>query len=414
MSETSTKGTAFPAIRARMGDWWYYSTTMTFTEVAHWVKNVGDIHEPRELKTWIQRELREKRTREIAHYLISQKQRFFNAIVVGIYGGEPEWLPIEVGESLTVKDVTLEERHLHAFGFIHLTGSEQVFAIDGQHRVEGIKQALKDEAKLGTDEQAVIFVAHKTTDAGRERTRRLFSTLNKYAKPVSQSELIALSEDDAFAKATRRLIDEYPGLGIEFVPLLPSANIPSLEKTCLTTVVGLYDLTKILAPARIRKERKKHEVGPPMESVVEEVFRESEAFWNGLKQHVSEIRKVCASKASEQLAAQYRHEDGGHLLFRPVGMKAFARAMRVLMDRGQKASVAVQKLVKVPLTLSDPLWRDVLWRPETKTMVNKFVRLAQNVFLHEAGEKPDAPRYDVRKEFSRITGREFPRRRQRI
>lgn len=408
MSPNLTKACAFPAIRSRMGDWWYYSTTMTFDEVACWVKRVEEIHESRELKTWIQRELRDERTLQIAQYLTSQKQHFFNAIVVGIYGGEPEWLPIEVGESLTVKEVKLTERLRTSFGFIHFSGGEQIFAIDGQHRVEGIKAALKNGAKLGADEQSVIFVAHKTTAVGRQRTRRLFSTLNKYAKPVSQSEIIALSEDDAFAIVTRQLIDEYPGLGIEFVPLLPSANIPSNEKACLTTVVGLYELTKIVAPVKIRKEKKKHEVGPPKEHVVEDVYNESELFWNALKKRVSEIREVCISDPKDQIAGKYRHKDGGHVLFRPVGMKAFARAARIIMDRGATADEAVKKLLLAPMDLSSALWRDVLWRNETKTMVNKFGRLALNSFLHAADEKSDAKNYNVRAEFKRITGRVFP------
>jgi len=43
--------------------------------------------------------------------------------------------------------------------------------------------------------------------------RRIVTTLNKYARPVSQAGLIALNDDDAFAIVTRRLIDEVPGTG---------------------------------------------------------------------------------------------------------------------------------------------------------------------------------------------------------
>ena len=50
---------------------------------------------------------------------------------IGIYSGEPEWLPVEVGESLTVEGVTLDHRRMHASGFIHQAGSEQIFAIPG-------------------------------------------------------------------------------------------------------------------------------------------------------------------------------------------------------------------------------------------------------------------------------------------
>jgi DNA sulfur modification protein DndB len=284
-----------------------------------------------------------------------------------------------------------------------------MFAVDGQHRVEGIKEAVRERPGLGAEEQAVIFVAHKTSPEGRQRTRRLFSTLNKYAKPVSQSELVALSEDDAFAIVTRRLIDEHPGLGPEFVPLLPSVNIPLGEKKCLTSVVGLYELTKLVAPPEIRKDKKKHETGPPSSDVVAAIWRESESFWKALQRHVSPIREVCTSDPSLELAGQYRHADGGYLLFRPVGLRAFAKAARVLMDRGESADKAVTRLAKLNLQLDHSLWRDVIWRPETKTVLHKYVRLAQNILLHEAGVKPDSKNYSVLDEYKRITGRAYPK-----
>ena len=43
-----------------------------------------------------------------------------------------------------------------------------------------------------------------------ERTRRLFTTLNRYAKPVKKSEIIALDEDDIIAIITRELVEKYP------------------------------------------------------------------------------------------------------------------------------------------------------------------------------------------------------------
>lgn len=39
------------------------------------------------------------------------------------------------------------------------------------------------------------------------RTRRLFTSLNKKAKPVDKSAVIALDEDDLAAYATRALVE---------------------------------------------------------------------------------------------------------------------------------------------------------------------------------------------------------------
>ncbi len=362
-----------PALRAKMGDRWYYTATMTFGEVAASVQRVNDIHEKAELKTWIQRQLRPERTQQIVDYLRSQKERFFNSLVLGIYEGDPEWSSVAIHENFKLKGHTLNERETNAFGYVHLSGEESIFAIDGQHRVEGIRAALITEPKLIDEEQTVIFIAHKATNEGRERTRRLFSTLNGYARPVPESELIALSEDDSFAIATRLLIDEYPGLNLRFVPLLPSANIPTQEKTCVTTVVSLYHLTQFLAPPDIRKEKNKIKIGPSKKQTVDAIFDSTSQFWDAVKANVPPIRKVLASNPNNSLASRFRTDDGGNILFRTVGLTAFARAARALMDKGRTAEQAATTLVsKVPLELDADVWQGVLWKPETKTMLHKY------------------------------------------
>lgn len=383
-----------PALRAKFGDWWYYVTTMTFAQVSGAIRPVNEIHEKKELTTWIQREIKPERKQEIADYLTKQPQRFFNALVVGIYGGEPAWFPVAVGDSPNLKEIKVEERERTAFGLLSLAGTEDIFAIDGQHRVEGIKLALTENPDLADEEQCVIFVAHHTTAVGRERTRRLFSTLNKYAKPVSKAELIALSEDDSFAIVTRRFIDGYEGLSANFVPFTKTAAIPNGDDTSVTTVVALYDLVREISFPAGHKGRKAAEVGPPQTEKVEEIYRQSAAFWDALKANVSEIKKVCASKPEDKLVARYRTSEGGHVLFRPAGMHAFVRATRIMVDRGVPLPQAVKRLSAAPMKLADAPWKDVLWKASTKTMLVKNSKLALNLFLHCAGEKPEK-RYDL-------------------
>jgi DNA sulfur modification protein DndB len=394
----------FPALRAKMGDRWYYVTTLTLGQVAQWIKPVDDIHERRELKTWIQRVLRPERKEEIANYLLNQDQRFFNAVVAGIYRGEPEWFPVEVGKSVTRKDIQLGERQATAFGLLRLSGAEDVFAIDGQHRVEGIREALLRSEALKDEELTVIFVAHKTTDRGRERTRRLFTTLNKYAKPVSQAELIALNDDDAFAIVTRRLIDSYPGLSGEFVPLAPTANIPAGNQSCITTVIALYELVKAISLESGSRERKSLQAGPPKWRRIDQLYKTAELFWDALKAHVRPVRKVCASSPREHLAARYRTERGGHVLFRPVGLQAFARAARVLIDRNHSPESAVAELATVPLQLTDRPWAGVLWNASTKTMVVKYKKLAMNLFLHLTHNNPSPESFNTLGTYREVIG----------
>jgi DNA sulfur modification protein DndB len=202
---TYTKKTSFPALRARTGDRAYYICLMTFSDIKDWIKPVNEIHEKKEMKSWLQRELTPKRIDQISNYLLTQPQRFFNAIVAGIFMGKPDWFPITLEEDFPFESLELEDSSPNAFGFVKLTGSEDIFAIDGQHRVEGIKHAVSLNSELGKEQQCVMFVSHRTDDEGHKRTRRLFSTLNRYAKPVSRGDIVALSEDDAFAIVTRKL-----------------------------------------------------------------------------------------------------------------------------------------------------------------------------------------------------------------
>ena len=99
-----------PALRAKFGDWWYYVTTMTFSQVGEAIQPVDEIHEKKELTTWIQREIQPERRQQIATYLTDQPQRFFNALVVGIYGGEPAWFPVTVGNSPNLKEIEVTAR----------------------------------------------------------------------------------------------------------------------------------------------------------------------------------------------------------------------------------------------------------------------------------------------------------------
>ena len=394
----------FPALRARMGDRWYYATTMTFAEAAKWIHPIGESHEPVELKNWLQRNVREERIAQISTYLRTRPQRFFNSVVVGIYGGEPEWLPVTIENAGRVQEIELGERQSTAYGIISISGNEHIFAIDGQHRIEGIRESLKQGEELAQEELSVIFVSHKLDDEGRERTRRLFTTLNKYARPVSQAEQIALNDDDSFAIVTRRLIDEQPGLSSHFIPLNQAANLLPGDEIGITTVIGLYEVVKAIAlPARSR-DKKALEEGPSDPERVEEIYSLAVRFWEALKDNIPPLYEAMTSDPSDKIAGKYRTQDGGNLLFRPAGLSTFSKATRVMIDRGETIANAVALLSSTSLELNDEPWRGVLWNPATKTMILKYRKLSMNLLLRSAGQAPSPQRYDTTFEYRRALG----------
>jgi DNA sulfur modification protein DndB len=407
---TKSANSLFPSLRAIMGDWVYYVTTMTLSDISARIKPVEKIKEKEDLRKWLQRKLTKKRRQEISQYLLTQPQHFFNAIVAGIFMGEPEWYPVTVGESPTLDEIELDERTQTAFGLLRLSGEEEIFAIDGQHRVEGIKVAVHERAKIGSDEQCVIFVAHRATEDGRERTRRLFSTLNRYAKPVSKGEIIALSEDDAFAIVTRRLIYSYPPLSIRkgFVKFTTTTNIPPDNKTAITTALALYDMVQIMAVPKGSHDRAKLKIGPADSNKVQEIFEGHRNFWKALRKYIPEIEEVTDSKPQQRLASRYRTEEGGHLLFRPFGQKAFASAVRIMMDRGVSLSSAVHELSRTPLDLRSDPWPGILWNPIANKVIWGNDTLAQNLFLYMVGQelppKSKNSPYNIAEEYRKALG----------
>ena len=87
-----------PVIRGHVGDWRYYTGVMKFKEIEEIVTpSVDEFCNPSCLNDLLQRQLTEN-YKSIVKYLLSEKQRFFNAIVLAIYDGDPKWLEIEFGE----------------------------------------------------------------------------------------------------------------------------------------------------------------------------------------------------------------------------------------------------------------------------------------------------------------------------
>ena len=80
-----------PAIRATIGDWVYYIATMRFKDVACYIKRVdNELHNSVLLKEMLQRSITSN-YKNIAHYIETQQERFFNALVLAVYDGQPKW-----------------------------------------------------------------------------------------------------------------------------------------------------------------------------------------------------------------------------------------------------------------------------------------------------------------------------------
>ena len=365
------KNELIPALRACMGDWVYYVTFLRMEQIAERISIAQEIHSSNVLRNMIQRQITD-RSKQISDYLLKQPQRFFNALIVGVYGGSPDWYELDVRTNHLFDAEALPQELDGVLGFLRLDGTEILFAIDGQHRVEGIKQALQQNAELKQEEVSVIFVAHRNDPVGMERTRRLFTTLNRYAKPVSKSEIVALDEDDILAITTRELVEKHP-LFQEKISLSKTKAVAVRDNRSFTTIITLYDVLEILFRIKGRgwTDFKRHR---PDDEKISEFYAKSASFWDTMIEYFPPLGEVQVSQPGEDIAGRYRHREGGHLLFRPVGLLIIAHVVRQAKDSGLSEREAIKRISEISMELTDDPWVGLLWDNTNHRMISETTR----------------------------------------
>ena len=373
-----------PALRAQMGDWIYYVTFLRMDQIADQIRLARDIHPSDVLRNMIQREIT-NRAGQISDYLLKQPQRFFNSLIVGVYGGSPDWYELEIGTN-PLFDAEIPPQELEGvLGILRLDGTQTLFAIDGQHRVQGIRQAVEKNNELRQEEVSVIFVAHRNDPAGMERTRRLFTTLNRYAKPVSKSEIVALDEDDIIAITTRELVEKHP-LFQEKISLSKTKAIAVADNKSFTTIVTLYDVLEVLFREKGRgwTAFKRHR---PEDDTIAEFSGNSAHFWDRMVAHFPPLKEVLAGQPDENIAGRYRHRAGGHLLFRPVGLLIIANVVRQAKDAGLDEREAIKRISEVSMELTDEPWIGLLWDKINQRMISGTIpqKVAKQILFYTIG-----------------------------
>ena len=385
------KKIVLPALRGLMGDWVYYSCLMDLGELSSRVRYAEEVHKNEALSDMIQRQLRRGRGAQIAEYLMMQPERFFNSLVVATYGGRPNWHALSNVRSRTKTDelTSLREDTIDSVGFLTLRGDEILFALDGQHRLAGIKKAVRDGIESNPyDEVSVIFVAHQDTRNGLERTRRLFTTLNKTARPVSKGDIIALDEDDVMAICVRRLIEEtelFCGKRIAFVA---SNNMPVGNATSLTTIGNLYDVfTVLFTNARFDLQARKPDLQRvrPSDEKLDTYFEYAQRLFVQMGNNFEEIGEFFSTEDTLRVVKKYRGRHGGNALFRPIGLEIFARIIaRLTNDMNLAKSIKLAS--RLPRNLNEEPFEWLMWDSNKKTILNGHKVTLREVLLYMLGK----------------------------
>jgi DNA sulfur modification protein DndB len=380
--------TFIPAFKCTVGDWNYYSCTMQYAEIARQVQFAYELGGNTELSQLVQRGLTD-RTEGIKEYLLSSSHHFLGGLVVAVWGGEPNYTP------LTMEDPDGMLSGLdQGFGVLTFDGTQQYFALDGQHRLRAIKDAIKKKPELGRDDICVLIVTHYDTKDGRTRTRRLFSNINRNAKQTGAAENIALDEDDGYAILTRRFLEDHDFLkqegrvrvimgtddsgGIR----LAGGSVAKTDARALTTFTVLYDILQPLGsdlPSALQNKAVR-----PSDDVLENAYTVLSSRMDDLMRHCGDVRsKLEAAASAKDVRAPKDNEGSGHPFMRPVVQKAVTRVASQIMQQGTLTwPELMPRLSALTWKMSAAPWTAVYSVEGSKMLTGKDNTVLLNALLH--------------------------------
>ena len=375
------------AIRAQIGSWIYYVSTLSFSQVDKYVSRIDDeLHKSKLLRDMLQRSITDN-YKSIATYIETQKDRFFNALILAVYDGDPQWHEVRLE--------TEDADEYIGLGVLEFSGGEKIFPIDGQHRVEGIKKVMSDSSEYKDEAIPVVFIGHRKDSDGMQRARRLFSTLNRYAKPVSMRDIIALDEDDIIAIASRELIDSHRLFADDRILDSKTKAIPESNNAAFTTIITFYECNKMLLDLFLKNKEVKNSDGkklrggsktstyirfrPSDEEIISFIDLCNE-YWDGLSDSFSDLKEYLDGPANTEIL---RNRDGGNLLFRPAALLPFTKAAaRIKAYSGQSFSYVFESFPPSLLKLNQKIWHRVLWNPYKKSMIMNNQSLTEIILLY--------------------------------
>lgn len=363
------KTTNLPCVKGMMGDWVYYVTVMSASDIIQYVQFAEQVVPNKDLDSMIQREV-SQRSKQIAEYLRTHDQRFFGSLIIAAYDGEPKFLPIAFADAPVLSQ--LEGK----IGILQFDGSEQYYAVDGQHRLAALKEVVtENSARYKTDEISVIVICHTKDQEGMARARRLFTTVNRYAKKTAPTIDIVMDEDDGIAIISRRLIREKDFFTKRVKILNQQRNTKSLkltsgeamqpsDKQYLMAIGTFYRCNQYLLPLSLYPFFEKKQQVPEYE-MLEDGYNKIAERWDSLINNIEIWQNL--REAAHNLDS-VRTEEGGHVLARPVGIASFTKAAGEAFDNGVSAPDIACCAHKFS-SLNQLPWAGLLWNTSVKRML---------------------------------------------
>lgn len=399
--------TTIPAMKAKLGSTTYYISSMKAKDLSDKVviPKESDEWENLSIDERYQRDINYTRVkRQIAPYLANDQDRFFGAIILAVKNFDKCFEPIDgFVKSLPALYKTAGKE----IGFLTFSGGEILIPLDGQHRLKAIKFAIngRDEKNkeikeikpchdLADEDVTVILIQYD-----RDKARKIFTRVNRYAKPTTAGQNIVTSDEDILAILARKIADD------KFISsrLVKFSN-NTLSKTDkeFTTLATIYSINKAIIT-----EIEGHKVDTTKLPDISKQIQYEDAItevWKVLLNNIEAFYDALTDKeeSGDQKRIAMRKET---LLCKPAAQECLVRAYLNLTDQNTKMSQqdACTNLNKLPWAINDnnmeTVWKNFLWTGGVggRIITNKK-DLAVRIISYMAGETLDDTKLDKLKE----------------
>lgn len=355
---------------------------------------------PSEMEGWDNMSLEEREQRDInyarvknqiAPYLVSDKDRFFGALIMMAKNFDPENFE-PIADVATKGLPNLYKTQAQLMGFLTLTGGEVLIPLDGQHRLKAIQFAIegRDEknkpidglspsSSLSNDDVTVILIPYED-----KKARKIFTKVNKYARPTTTGQNLVTDDDDIIAVLSRDIANDQAIIGADLVKY--KSNTLTDKDGYFTTLATLAECNEAILKAYFPEKIDRTQ---PVEDVKKSLYQQKvREVWTFLTESIELFSDALEDK-DESGNAKRREIREDYLLGKPVPqfclVDVFARL--TVPDTSLSSRDAARKLNAVDWKKDAAEW-DRLFMTGGR-LITKNRKLVADILYYRAGGKLD-------------------------
>lgn len=383
------------AIKGKLGSTEYFVITMKAGEV------VSNIRIPKDIDGWddlgieqrYQREINDIRVKNfIAPYLANDKDRFFGSLLVTMQNSDE--IVFEPLTDVATKLPVAYKTPASGAGFLTLTGAEVMFPIDGQHRLRALKYAIDGKDSSGKDipnlhassdlaQEDVVVILFKFNT---ETSRKIFTKVNKYAKPTTKAQNLITDDDDVVAVITRKIANELDARMVNFKN--NTLNNRSIEFTTLATlyecVGSIIDALHGKVDRTTRPEKKKENL----------YYQSAVDNFTALVENIEHFKTIL-THTSEEGDERRKELRVQILLAKPIAQLCLVKAFMQIKKSGKtedgrnpSSDEIFKGLNSINWSVEETAWQKILMNGQ-KVMAGKgTINLATNFIVYFSGFMP--------------------------